>query len=128
MRAWLYARDLREPPYRLIRDCDTGSCAAASRIKRSREGGARNVRLRVCACVRVRRQSGRDYNAASVKGKGLFSTYPSADSPSRFFAEPRFWIQFSESIIEIVVATSQPGHHRGQVLHPPVPARALLSS
>jgi len=59
MRAWLYcARNLREPSYRLIRDC-TASCAAASRIKRSREGGVRCAR----ACVFV---SGRDYNAASV--------------------------------------------------------------
>lgn len=52
---------------------------------------------------------GRDYNAATVatNGKGLF---PSILHP-RFLAEPRFWIHFSESIIEIVVATSQSGHY-----------------
>lgn len=49
----------------------------------------------------------RDYNAASVaaNGKGLLSPVTFAvPFPRR---EPRFWIHFSESIIEIVVATSR---------------------
>lgn len=62
---------------------------------------------------REKEARGRDYNAASVacgyERKGSVPLH----SPSRFLVEPRFWIHFSESIIEIVVATSQPSYRHG---------------